>query len=238
MSTLDSPELAVLIPAWNEAQNLEALLPALREVIAALGLKPEIIVIDAGSSDGTAQVAARQGARLILQTERGYGGALLAGFAAARAPYLVTMDADLSHRPIFIEELWKHRAEAEVLIASRYVPGGCSQTHWFRRLLSLILNETYRRILALPVRDLSSGFRMYRRDVVAALRPVARDYDILEEILIRIHKQGSRIREVPFCFMPRGTGRSHVRLLHFGWAYLKTLYRMWRLGRVRIPPAA
>jgi dolichol-phosphate mannosyltransferase len=224
-------ELAVLIPAWNEAQNLEALLPALWEVIAGLGLSAEIIVIDAGSSDGTLAAAARHGARAVLQTERGYGGALLAGFAATRAPYLVTMDADLSHRPVFIEEFWKRRGEAEVLIASRYVPGGRSQTHWLRRLLSVVLNQTYSRLLALPLRDVSSGFRMYRREVVATLEPIARDFDFLEEILIRIHKQGWRIREVPFQFMPRGTGRSHARLLRFGWAYLKTLWRMWRLRR-------
>jgi dolichol-phosphate mannosyltransferase len=231
MNPADPADLAVLIPAWNEAQNLQALLPALWDVIAGLGVSAEIIVIDAGSADGTPQVAARFGARAIRQSEPGYGGALLAGFAAARAPYLVTMDADLSHWPVFIEEFWNRRTQAEVLIASRYIPGGRSQTHWFRRLLSVILNQTYSRLLALPVRDVSSGFRMYRRDVVATLQPIARDFDFLEEILIRIHKQGWRIREVPFHFMPRGTGHSHARLLKFGWAYLKTLWRMWRLRR-------
>ena len=85
---------------------------------------------------------------------------LLAGFAATSAPYIVTMDADLSHRPVFLEEFWRRRDEAEVLIASRYVHGGRADMSRFRRLLSHILNRTYSRVLSFPLRDLSSGFRM------------------------------------------------------------------------------
>lgn len=223
------PELAVVIPAWNERGNLELLLPALKEVLAGLDLRAEIVVVDAGSRDGTREAAERRGARVLLQQERGYGGALRAGFAATTAPYIVTMDADLTHRPVFLEEFWKRRNEAEVLVASRYVPGGRADMRRFRRLLSHILNRTYRRVLSLPLRDLSSGFRLYRRDVLEKLPCQARDFDVLEEILIRIHAAGWRIQEVPFHYMARGSGRSHARLIKFGWALLKTLVRMWRL---------
>src|SRR2546425_2845770 len=96
-------------------------LPALKEMIADLGLTAEIIIADGGSRDGTAEAAQRRGARVVVQKEPGYGGALLAGFAATSAPYIVTMDADLSHRPVFLEEVWRRRNEAGVLIASRYV---------------------------------------------------------------------------------------------------------------------
>jgi len=223
------PELAVVIPAWNERENLELLLPALREVLDGLGVAWEIIIADGGSTDGTQEAATHRGARVVRQVERGYGGALLAGFAATAAPYLITMDADCSHRPIFIEEFWRHRAEAECLIASRYVPGGRADMGGFRRLLSHILNRTYARVLSLELRDLSSGFRMYRRATLAGLTLVARDFDILEEILIRVHSLGWRIREVPFHYTARGSGRSHARLFAFGWAFLKTLLRMWQL---------
>ena len=120
MSATSTPELAVVIPAWNERENLELLLPALREVLDDLSVTSEIIVADGGSSDGTRESAARRGARVVVQTERGYGGGLLAGFAATTAPWVVTMDADLSHRPIFLQELWKRRHEAEVLICLLY----------------------------------------------------------------------------------------------------------------------
>jgi dolichol-phosphate mannosyltransferase len=223
------PDLAVIIPAWNERENLELLLPALKEVLSDLGLAAEIVVVDGGSRDGTREAALRRDARVVLQQERGYGGALLAGFAATEAPYIVTMDADLSHRPIFLEEFWRRRNDAEVLIASRYVPGGRADMGRVRRLLSHILNRTYGRVLSLPLRDLSSGFRMYRRDVLANLKIRARDFDVLEEILIRVHAEGWMILEVPFHYMARGSGRSHARLFKFGWAFLKTLVRMWQL---------
>src|SRR3989449_7672699 len=133
------PDLAVVIPAWNERENIELLLPALKELIADLDLTAEIIVADGGSRDGTVEAAQRRGARVVVQKEPGYGSALLAGFAATSAPYIVTMDADLSHRPVFLQEFWRRRNEAEALIASRYVPGGLADISMLRRMLRDIL---------------------------------------------------------------------------------------------------
>ncbi len=229
MDQANRPDIAVVIPAWNERDNLELLLPALRGQLEELRLRNEVVVIDAGSHDGTRETAERWGARVVLQSKPGYGGALLEGLASTTAPYVVTMDADLSHRPVFIEEFWKRRHEADLLIASRYVPGGKADMSLLRRFLSQVLNRTYRRVLSLPVRDMSSGFRMYRRDLLAGLAVRARDFDVLEEILIRVHADGRRILEVPFHYMARGAGRSHARLIKFGWALFKTLVRMWRL---------
>jgi glycosyltransferase involved in cell wall biosynthesis len=98
------PELAIVIPARNERENLELLLPALRETLDGLGVTWEIVVVDGGSSDGTPEAATRRGARVVQQEARGYGAALLAGFAATAAPWIVTMDANCSHRPIFVED--------------------------------------------------------------------------------------------------------------------------------------
>lgn len=223
------PDIAVIIPALNERENLERLLPSLKEVIRGLGLKAEIIVVDGGSIDGTREIVEAEGARALVQQERGYGGALLAGFAAATAPYIVTMDADLSHLPVFLQSFWQQREMAELLIASRYVEGGRAEMGMFRRLLSRILNHTYRHVLSLPLRDLSSGFRMYRSGVLDWKVLQARDFDVLEEILVRVHARGYRIREVPFHYMARNSGKSHAKLIKFGWAFSKTLFRMRRL---------
>jgi dolichol-phosphate mannosyltransferase len=222
-------DLSVVIPALNERENLERLIPAIQQVTGELGIASEIIVVDGPSRDGTSEAAARLGARVVKQTERGYGGALLAGFEIAAAPHILTMDADLSHPAAFIRDLWTRRDEADLLIASRYVPGGGATVGAFRRILSLVLNVVYRIVLQLPVRDLSSGFRLYRRDELRRLKLESRDFDVQEEILVRGHNRGWRIREVAFHYMPREAGSSHVRLLQFGWAYLKTLVKMWRL---------
>lgn len=223
------PDISIVIPALNERENLELLLPLLSEVVAALNLKSEIIIADGGSGDGTAEFAERQGAQVVTQSERGYGGALLAGFAHARAAYVVTMDADLSHPPVFLRDFWQQRAAAQMLIASRYVPGGKADMGRSRRVLSGILNKTYARVLDLPLADLSSGYRMYHRDVLAKLELQARDFDVLEEILVKVHLLGGRIKEVPFHYQARNSGKSHAKLLKFGWAFVRTLVRMRRL---------
>jgi len=226
---LSTPDLSVLIPALNEAENLRLLLPLIREVIDELGVRAEIIVVDGGSTDDSKSVAHRLDARVVEQTERGYGGALLAGFAAATAPYVVTMDADLSHPPVFLRDFWLRRADADLLIASRYVAGGRADMAISRRILSAILNRTYALLLGMKLRDLSSGFRLYDRRVLTTLDLDARDFDALEEILVRIHINGGRIKEVPFHYQVRHSGRSHAKLLRFGWAYSRTLLRMCRL---------
>jgi dolichol-phosphate mannosyltransferase len=225
----ETPDLSIVIPAINERENLELLLPSLWEVLQSIGVKGEVILVDGGSQDGTRQAAEARGARVLQQTEPGYGGALLAGFAAARAPYVLTMDADLSHRPSFIAEMWQARDQAHVLIASRYIHGGQAEMSWFRRILSKILNVTFARVLSLPYKDLSSGFRMYHSDTLKSLTIQARDFDVLEEILLRIYAEGWSIAELPFRYMSRGSGQSNAKLLKFGRAYLKTLLRMWRL---------
>ncbi|MEP6922462.1 MAG: glycosyltransferase [bacterium] len=223
------PDLAVVIPVLNERENLEILLTLLKKEIEGLGLKSEIIIADGGSTDGSQDLARQLGAHVVTQVEPGYGGALLIGFAATSAPYVMTMDADLSHPPVFLKDFWQQRREADMIIASRYVPGGKADMGKFRRVLSRILNVTYSRVLDLPLADLSSGYRMYSQSVLGKLNLEARDFDVLEEILVRVHLLGGRIKEVPFHYQARNSGKSHAKLLKFGWAYLKTLERMRRL---------
>ena len=223
------PEFSVVIPALNEAENLKSLLPLIQQVVADLGVAAEILVVDGGSADDTAAVVRTCNARLVNQTERGYGGALLAGFAAARGPYVATMDADLSHPPIFLKDFWQQRMNSDVLIASRYIPGGKADMAVSRRILSTILNRTYSVLLGLKLRDLSSGFRLYDRKQIARMDLRARDFDVLEEILVKIHVNGGRIKEVPFHYRVRHSGESHAKLVRFAWAYAKTLLRMCRL---------
>jgi len=229
VSNQTKPDLSVVIPALNEAENLKSLLPLIQQVVSELGVAAEIIVVDGGSRDETESVVKGLNALLVHQTERGYGGALLAGFAGARAPYVATMDADLSHPPIFLKDFWRERSNSDVLIASRYISGGRADMSVSRRILSTILNRTYAVLLGLKLRDLSSGFRLYNHKSIDRIDLRARDFDVLEEILVKIHLNGGRIKEVPFHYRVRQSGKSHAKLMRFGWAYSKTLLRMCRL---------
>ncbi|HJX39506.1 MAG TPA: glycosyltransferase family 2 protein, partial [Anaerolineae bacterium] len=129
-------QMSVIIPALNEGNNLRVLLPRLHQVLAALApLGYETIVVDGGSTDDTVEVVESLGARVVFQEEPGYGGALKAGFQAAEGDYLLTLDADLSHDPSFIERMWAARQEAEVVVASRYVPAGSARMPLVRKVL-------------------------------------------------------------------------------------------------------
>ena len=226
---MSSTNLSVIIPALNERESLEVLIPQIQAVTRELGIEAEILVVNGPSRDGTAEAATALGARVVPQKERGYGGALMAGFGAALSDYVLTMDADLSHPPTFIGDLWNHRDEAELIIASRYVAGGGATMGWSRVVMSRLLNVTFRLLLRLPVRDLSSGYRLYRRSCLGPLRLQSRDFDVLEEILVLGYRREWRVKEMPFYYMPRQMGASHAKLIRFGWAYLKTLARMLRL---------
>jgi dolichol-phosphate mannosyltransferase len=230
-----SLDLTILLPAWNEAENLRALLPRVAAVVNALGVKYECLVVDAGSTDGTPQVAAGAGARVARQTEPGYGGALRMGFGLARGRYIATLDADLSHDPDFLTAMWAARTRGAAVIASRYVPGGRADGPLYRRVLSQLLNHLYAQGLSLPFRDMSSGFRLYRSDVIKNLDIEGRNFDVLEDILLRLVVGGYAVVEVPMHYKPRFTGRSHVRLVQFLVSYLRTFWRLWRL---RNAPAA
>jgi dolichol-phosphate mannosyltransferase len=223
-------QMSVIIPALNEGSNLKLLLPRLHKVISGLALHPyEIIVVDGGSTDDTTEVVQSLGDRVVDQDEPGYGGALKAGFQAAQGDYILTLDADLSHNPDFIGQMWDAAQQAEVVVASRYVPGGSARMPLVRRVLSVILNKFFTTGLSLPLRDISSGFRLYRAGVIKDLQLDSSDFDVLEEILIRCYAEGWSIKEVPFDYLPRQEGDSHISLLRFGMAYLTTFRRMWEL---------
>jgi SAM-dependent methyltransferase len=146
-----------------------------------------------------------------------------------RGAYVLTMDADLSHGPDFIRDLWRTRHEAELIIASRYVRGGRADMPWGRLWLSRILNVLFSRGLSLGVRDMSSGFRLFKASIVRDLPLEGRQFDLLQEILVRAYAEGWRVKERPFHYTPRRTGSSHARVLKFGVAYLKTFWRLWKM---------
>lgn len=226
--TAGGPDLSVVIPALHEAQNLVALLPALRDVLRQIGVRSEILIVTSDPDAATMDAATTWGAQLVEQPAAGYGQALVAGFAHARGQYVMTMDADLSHRPAFIRDLWQRRHEAEITVASRYVPGGRACMPRRRYALSVVLNKVFSRGLSLRVRDMSSGFRLYAASVLRGAECRAPGFEILQEILVGAYMEGWRVQEVPFEYAPREHGTSHARVFRFGLAYAKTFWSLWK----------
>lgn len=189
----------------------------------------ELLVVDGGSRDDTVQKSEEAGARVLRQKTPGYGSALAEGFQAARGRYVLTMDADLSHPVGVFDALWENRNRDDLVIASRYVKGGGADMPFYRYVLSRILNFVFSKLLSIPVKDLSSGFRLYRADLLKTMSIENRDVDVLEEILVKFIIGGHKVGEVPFHYRPRKSGSSKVRLFRFALSYLKALWKMMSL---------
>src|SRR5256885_5378002 len=118
--------LSLVLPALNEGENLDRVLPELKKALAALGPTSEIIVVDGGSRDGTQEIVRKHEVRFTSQTLPGFGGAYRAGFEQARGEYVLTLDADGSHDPALVKDPCEGRREGDGVVASRYVEGGAA----------------------------------------------------------------------------------------------------------------
>lgn len=222
-------DVSVVLPVVNERENIAELIPRLKSILGREKVSFEIVVVDGNSTDGTRETALALGARVVPERVRGYAGALTTGLAEARGDYILTLDADMSHEPDFVAKMWRARSRADIVVASRYTRGGVAYTGFFRKKLSDVLNFALRRALSVPVRDLSSGYRLYRREAVQDLALESRNFEVLEEILVKAYAQGFNVVEVPFVYFPRGSGTSHARVLRFGIDIAKSAAKLWKL---------
>jgi len=235
----------VVIPTYDEAENI---LPLAREVLAQSPAL-EVLVVDDASPDGTGRLVADAAAReprlhlLARSGKLGLGTAYLAGFRHGLAggyDFVFTMDGDGSHAPAHLPALLEAARGCDLVVGSRYVPGGGIR-NWplSRRALSAFANFYTRALLRLPVRDCTSGYRGYAR---AALEAVdlggirSSGYSFLEEMLYRVQRAGFRIREVPIVFQDRTLGASKINrseIYRAAWHVLVTALRERGSGAAR-----
>ena len=206
-----SPRVSVILPTFNERAALELLYPQLAPVVGAL--EGELLIVDDGSPDGTAAYARTLRPLLCTVLERpgvrGLASAVLDGFARARAPVLVVMDADGSHPPATVPALVAAVAAggAEMALGSRAVPGGESPGLTLpRRVVSRAAQGLARPVT--DVHDPMSGFFAVRRDVVARERLAPVGYKIALELIVKCRPRP--LVEVPFVFGPRLAGESKL----------------------------
>lgn len=235
---MEDLELTVLLPTLNEAESLAQILGPITEAARAITPDFEILVVDGNSKDDTAAIAKKGGARLLMQSGPGFGSAVREGLAAARGRFILTLDADGSHPPSVFKEMWRSREGFDLVIGSRYAPGGTAAMPLERQVLSRALNFVSRGFLDLPVRDSSSGFRLYRAEALRPLASSATDFSIQQDLLVRLLAAGGRACEVPFHYAPRLGGKSKADAWALAPSYLKMLWSARRLrGGFQAPVA-
>ena len=236
------PRTVVVIPTYNERDNVVGLLPT---VLAAIDC--HVVVVDDDSPDGTAQAVAALAAadpRIHLVNHRprlGIGPAYKEGFRTALAlepEFVVQMDADLSHPPGMLPEFVRLAADHDLVLGSRYLHG-ITVVNWpmDRLLLSYFGNAYVRIVTGMPIRDATSGFKCWRRAALLAVEPErvrSNGYSFQIETTYRAWTRAHRIREVPIIFMDRVRGESKMskriglEALWICW-WLRLAHRLGRL---------
>ncbi|MCB9932835.1 MAG: glycosyltransferase [Planctomycetes bacterium] len=215
-------DLTIVLPTLNEAGNIGPLIQSLQ---AAIGQTP-VIVVDA-SSDDTPQQAQQAGAR-VIDNRKGYAASLLQGLREAATKWVLVMDADGSHTAEDALKLWQAREEADLVVGSRLVKGGGSAGGPFRRFLSRTLAGLFATFARMPARDVSSGFRLYRRELFLDAPETARFFEVQPTLLAHAKRKGARVKEIGIYYHPRGKGRSKNRIIRYGLAFLGALWRLRR----------
>lgn len=231
------PRVTVCLPTYNERENVERMLRALQEVLPPDG---GVLVIDDGSPDGTGKLADRLAGEIpnvsVLHRRRkeGLGPAYIAGFRRALADgaeLVLEMDCDFSHDPADVPRLLAAADDADVVLGSRYVSGG-GVRNWgrVRRFVSAGGSTYARIVLGTRVRDLTGGFKCYRRAVLETIpleRISSRGYAFQIELTYRAQQAGFRVAEVPIVFVDREQGHSKM-------SRAIVLEAVWRVPLLRL----
>ena len=227
----------VIIPTYNEKENLAALVREIHQVAPQI----DVLVIDDNSPDGTGEAIdelARQNPGRVRAMHRagkqGLGSAYVAGFKFALSQtydLIFQMDADFQHDPLDLPRFAAPAQEADVVIGSRYVEGGAT-TDWslFRRMISQGGAMYTRALLGLPYRDVTTGYRCFRRQVLQNLNldeVTTTGFGFQVEMLYRCYQMGARVVEMPIVFHARRVGESKMNSSIF----VEAMALVWRLRR-------
>jgi dolichol-phosphate mannosyltransferase len=228
--TLSKLELSVVLPAYQEEENLRNLLPRLLKTLKSMDVSSEVLVIDAiDPMDMTKEVCEENGIRHIKRRVDNYfGSAVRTGIQEAQGKYIIFMDADGSHPPEFIPEIFCFAEKYDVVIASRYVDKGRTENSLLLILMSRIVNWTFSIVLNLPCKDVSNSFKVYRGQQLKNVKLNCNNFDIVEEILFKLRRANPlmRFKEVPFVFKKRMFGETKRNLFVFILTYIFTIIKL------------
>lgn len=237
---MDKKKVFVIIPTFNEVENIGILLDRLKVLATAIDIYDwSFVVVDDDSPDGTAKFVLSKSLPNVFVIKRkfnkGRGASGVEGFRFALkndADVILEMDADLSHNPVFIPRLINALNDYDVVLGSRYVKGGFESGRKFRRrILSRLANSYISLIFFINIKDCNSGFRAFRKEVFDKLdldEVQATGPDIVQEILFRVKLLGFRIGEVPVIFLERVRGKSTLTFKKIVKGYFGVLKLRWK----------
>lgn len=220
-------ELSVVMPCLNEAETLPECIAKVRQVLCQHRIAGEIIVADNGSTDGSSDIAARMGARVVRVKDKGYGNALRGGTASARGKYVITVDADNSHDlaeiPTFLNKL---QSGYDLVIGNRFTgriqPGAMPPLH--RYFGSPALTRVGQLFFRSPCGDQQCGFRGFSRVAFSKMRLRATGMEFASEMVLKAASLRLRIAEVPTTHFPSRRPRPpHLRPWRDGWRHLRLM---------------
>jgi hypothetical protein len=220
-------ELSIVMPCLNEAETLETCVRKALRSLEENGIAGEVIVADNGSTDGSREIAARLGARMVPVARRGYGAALMGGIAAARGRYVIMADADdsydFSNLMPFVEKL---RQGYELVMGNRFLggirPGAMPPLH--RYLGNPVLSGIGKLFFRSPCSDFHCGMRGFQRDAIRALDLQTTGMEFASEMVVKATLMKLRMAEVPIVLYPDGRSRPpHLRSWRDGWRHLRFL---------------
>ena len=219
-----TPEVSVVIPCLNEAESIEACVRAVRDVLDDAHYDGEVVVVDNGSTDGSGELAAAAGARVVPEPRRGYGRAYLTGLAAAQGRYIVMLDADMTYDagelPRFVKAL---DDGGDLVIGDRMQgiqPGAMPWLH--RHVGNPVLTGLLNLLFGTEVKDAHCGMRALRREALPRLDLRTTGMELASEMVIRAAKADLDIRQFPIEYHPR-QGESKLSTWSDGWRHLRFL---------------
>ena len=233
--------LTVLIPAYNELENLRILLPkVLTATNKLVDIQAEILVVlpKISSDFEISEIKSMGGTVVIRKPSDSFGDALRSGFNSTSdlTEFIITMDGDGSHDPDLIVALLEKSKDAHIVSASRYIAGGSSDAKRRQQAMSRVVNFAFALVLGEKIRDISGNYKMYRKSIVSNLNLTGENFDIIQELVFKTKNfvgSSFNVVEVPYRWNERIEGKPKRKLIPYIISYLKLLIK---LAVIRIKP--
>ena len=239
MNKKEGLDVSVVIPTYNEKENISALIKKIEGVLKRDKKRFEIVIVDDNSPDGTADIAKALNKRyrniqvLTRKKKGGVGAAYYFGYKNSKGGIIIGMDADLSHNPYEIPKLLRRLEEGyDMVLGSRHMHGAYyehKKFNTFRKYLtSKYGNILTSVILGIKIHDFTNGFRCFRREILQDINLINKGNSLLMEIIAKTYWNGHKIAEVPVTFMDRKKGTSKLRLLKEPIEFLGEVFQLKR----------